>query len=312
MFSILKSCTLSAADTNIHIDLSPLGVLPALCNLELIEGQFSSKMLPPNLLTLIIYDSTCKFHPVDLSLKDHAFPSERFATADHWREQAVLVLPAGIAACAGLQHLNCWSSTVCSNEAEHCLHAGPDRPFCMPAVVSALSCLTFLAIIHDGPSDGPIALSNMFMLKSLKYLRFISSSSSVTVGHGLTVLQHLEALRLVVKNEKAAGFGDVDDGADPYTELKLDVDWAALANLKHITIEADVFRCSANLLKLLNITTLRTVKFKGGHPGDASSSTSFAALADELARCLSVSLTLDTLKLPNHFAMDSESDSDSE
>ena len=58
VFSTLKSCTLSADHPFEFIDLSPLGVLTALGSLELYFGRFTSMMLPPNLLTLSIHDSS--------------------------------------------------------------------------------------------------------------------------------------------------------------------------------------------------------------------------------------------------------------
>lgn len=146
-------------------------------------------------------------------------------------------------------------------------------------------------------------LSNIYLLKSLQHFCFISSSSSVTVSLGLTALSQLETLELhVANNVAAAGFDDVrHDGADPYAELKLDVEWAALVSLKQITIEAGVFRCRSNFLKLLSITSLQTVQFIGSQPGDASSSTSFAALVYALARFRpDVCLTLDDFDLPRH------------
>ena len=100
--------------------------------------------------------------------------------------------------------------------------------------------------------------------------------------------------------ERASEFDDVDDGADPDLELKLDVDWAALTNLQDITIRADVFRCRTNLMKLAEINSLRTVGFICSKPGDTSSSTCFASLAYTLAKCRPhVCLRLDGMDMSN-------------
>ena len=289
MFSTLKSCTLSGATA--EVDLSPLGTLSALCCLELYEGHFSSTMLPPNLLTLSVTHSRCVVDPAGLSMKN----------LQHLLMEGsrLSLLPSGIAACAGLQRLSCCSSAVRSSEAEHWLYTRKDRDFCVPAVISALTCLTYLSMVHDGPSDGPIDLSNIYLLKSLQHLRFQSTSSSVAVGHGLTALKRLEKLRLQVSNKAASGFDDVHDSAHPYIELKLDVGWAALAHLKHITIEGDVFRCRPNILELLHKTNLETVHFTHSRPGDTFSSTTFATLVYAMARCRpNVCLMLDTAELP--------------
>ena len=134
IFFTLMSCTPSAAKANICINLSPLGVLPALCYLRLNKGQFSSTMMPPNLLTLAIYDSTSEVNPVGLSVK-------RLQKLTVGGSRLALV-PSGIAACADLQDLGCWSGTVYSNKAEDCLYAGYECHFRMPAVNLALTCLT--------------------------------------------------------------------------------------------------------------------------------------------------------------------------
>ena len=223
------------------------------------------------------------------------------------------LVPSGIAACADLQHLDCWLCTVCSDEAEHTLHAGEEASgdFQVPAVMSTLTCLTYLAMAQNGPWNGPIHgpidLSNIYLLKSLRHLCLRSQDrrSSVTISDGLTALRHLETLELHVSNKVSTGFGDMH--ADPDVELKLDVDWAALAHLKHITIEADVFRCTAKILMLLNITSLETVHFIGSQPGDASSSKSFAAPAYALARCRpDVCLMLDSNDMASHIPVTAE------
>ena len=305
IFSTLRSCTLSADHPFKLINLSPLGVLTALGSLELYMGRFSSMMPPPNLLTLSIHHSICDFDPVGVSLKG----LQQLTVGG----SQLSLLPSGIAACAGLQHLDCWLCTVWSNEADHTLYAGEEASgeFQVPAVISTLTCLTYLAMVHsgplNGPVDGPIDLSNIYLLQSLRHLclRSQDSPSSVTVSDGLTALRHLETLELHVSNKVSTGFGDMH--ADPDVELKLDVDWAALANLKHITIEADVFRCTANILTLLNITILEAVHFIGSQPGDASSSKSFAALAYALARCRpDVCLMLDTSDMASHIPVSAE------
>lgn len=271
-FSTLKICALSFSNAN----LAPLEMLPALCSLELYQGNYYCMRLPPTLLTLSIHKSRCHVYAVDSCLE--RLQQLTVSVSD------LVVIPTGIAACTGLQSLHCLSSTICSEEAECNLRTGEDFCFCMPAVLSGLTCLTELVMTQNGPSQGPLDFSNIYALTSLQSFDFHSSSSSVSVSHDLTALKHLESLRLKVSNRTGSGFDD-DDGADSYLKLKLDVDWAALTNLQDITIEADNFRCRTNLVKLSEIKGLRTVEFTGSKPGDSSSSTCFASLAYTLAKC---------------------------
>ena len=289
-FSTLKSCALSSVS---NVNLSPLEMLPALCCLELYSGSFHCTKLPPSLLTLSIDDSSCHIFAVGSCL-------EKLQQLTVSASQLCLV-PTGIAACTALQSLHCLSSVIRSDEAECRLVTGQDFAFHLPAVLSSLTCLTKVVMIHNGSSQGALDLTNIYALRSLRSLDLLSSTSSVSVNHGLTALMHLAMFRLNVSNkERASEFDDVDDGADPDLELKLDVDWAALTNLQDITIRADVFRCRTNLMKLAEINSLRTVGFICSKPGDTSSSTCFASLAYTLAKCRPhVCLRLDGMDMSN-------------
>ena len=249
-------------------DLTFLEFLPALSCLELHGGDFFSNKVPPRLLRMVLHQTKCRL------------ASSTYCTAQLQQlklSNSTLVLgPRGIAACTGLQSLRCVQSSILSDVAGFSVRTGPDNMFRIPDAVSVLTCLTELVLRHNGRSDGPLLLTNIYGLNSLKFLELCSCTADVTLGNGLTGLRHLARLKLTVCHT-------VDSVPD--LRLRLDFNWAALDSLQQLSIQCDELYCLQSMLNILAIKVLQIVEITNTKPGDASTARSFALLVYELAKC---------------------------
>lgn len=249
-------------------DLTCLEVLPALSCLELHGGRFFSDKLPPGLRRLFVYHTRCRLASATCCMAQLQQLKVSRST--------LVLAPTGIAACMSLQCLHCLWSSILSDDADCNVLTGRGNMFHIPVTFSVLTCLTELVMRHNGEPAGPLELTNVYGLESLKCLELWSSTADVTIGNGLTSLRHLARLKLTVSHMLTA-----TDDSD--LRLRLDFNWAALDSLQHLSIQCDEFYCS-HILDVLAIKGLQTVEITNTKPGDTSTSRSFALLVYDLAK----------------------------
>ena len=262
----LTSCSLSSSVE--ELDLSPLASLPALDEIELTSGSFTTAQLPVGLQSLSMYKAELFVGPTCNNMKR----LRKLLITDG----ELSFVPMGLAACGELEDLHCTSSDVLSAE-RHWHMLCRDGPFQIPNVVTPLAHITDLSLWYDGRSEGHLDLISMYSLRSLERLTLHSTLANVAVAQGFCALTSLTYLNLEV-----VGSSDGSD-SNSVLQLELDTSWAELDSLQKIVIEADTLKCDDKIQGIAAIPNLQGLNFGGIRPADAHSTSSFAKLVYALA-----------------------------